>query len=83
MRDQIAGFEKRKYEELRRAVCTWLTKDDYRRFKMVAKFNNVTMSMYLQSMIVDVLIEEWPKLPLEESTRLVDTTTNSRQQLLV
>ena len=49
---------------IRKAVCTWVPKPDYERFRAIAKSNGVTAAEYLRSMIVDVLAEESVKVPL-------------------
>lgn len=58
---------------LRKGVCTWLTKSDYSKFKAVSNFNNLSMAEYLRAIIVDILVEEYPKIPFIEEPRIVES----------
>lgn len=47
-----------------RSVATWLSREELELFRAIAKANHVSPAAYLRAMIVDVLVEEGPKVPL-------------------
>lgn len=46
----------------RRAIGTWVTREQYELFNDIAKQHGVSMSAYLRAVVVDVLAEEGPKV---------------------
>lgn len=50
------------YHKTRRSVAAWLHNDDYDALRQIADANRVSVSIYLQAIIADVLAEEMPRL---------------------
>ena len=43
---------------LRKPICTWLSKAQYERFKILADASGVTVATYLRSIVIDALDDE-------------------------
>lgn len=47
-----------------RPIATWLTEEQLAKFRLVAERHNVTPTALLRAVVVDVIAEEAPVLPL-------------------
>lgn len=52
------------YEDRNKPVCTWLTKQELELFRAICRANNVCPAAYLRAMVVDVLVEEGPRIKI-------------------
>lgn len=60
------------YHKNKRPVTTWLSKEDYSLFCLIAQQHGVTVAVYLRAIVIDALAEEGPKVKTVFTTAAAD-----------